>query len=295
MVRLAASGLCHTDDHLATGDMAYGINPVCGGHEGAGTVAQVGPGTTGWNEGDRVVFSFLPACGKCRWCGRGMQNLCDRGAGLLSGARYSDPASYRMSLDGQPVGQMFGISTFSEYTTADTDNAVKVPSDAPLEPLCLLGCGVGTGWGSAVTLRFGATHAVASIAEAAELARSFTSGQGADAAIVTVGVTTPQHVADAFAAIRKAGTVVVTGVGDSAARNLPISILELTLFQKRLQGALFGASNPTVDIPWLIDLYSRGMLKLDELITARYKLDQIAQGYDDLHAGNNIRGIVVYD
>ena len=342
MVKLAASGLCHTDDHLATGDMAYGIYPVCGGHEGAGTVVQVGPGTTGWEEGDRVVFSFLPACGKCRWCGRGMQNLCDRGAGALSGARYSDPATYRMSLDGQPVGQMFGISTFSEYTTVDVDNAIKVPPDAPLQTLCLLGCGVGTGWGSAVNsaglypgdtaivmgaggvginavqgarhagaatiiavdpvefkrasaLQFGATHAVASIAEAAELARSLTSGQGADAAIVTVGVTTPRHVADAFAAIRKAGTVVVTGVGDPAARNLPISILELTLFQKRLQGALFGASNPTVDIPWLIDLYSRGMLKLDELITARYRLDQVAQGYDDLHAGKNIRGIVVYD
>jgi Zn-dependent alcohol dehydrogenase len=145
MVKLAASGLCHTDDHLATGDMAYGIYPVCGGHEGAGTVVQVGPGTTGWDEGDRVVFSFLPACGKCRWCGRGMQNLCDRGAGALSGARYSDPASYRMSLDGQPVGQMFGISTFSEYTTVDVDNAIKVAADAPLQPLCLLGCGVGTG------------------------------------------------------------------------------------------------------------------------------------------------------
>lgn len=342
MVKLTASGLCHTDDHIATGDMAYGTYPVCGGHEGAGTVVQVGPHTTGWSEGDHVVFSFLPVCGKCRWCSRGMQNLCDRGAGLLTGARHSDPASYRMSLDGQPVGQMFGISTFSEYTTVDVDNAIKVAPDAPLETLCLLGCGVGTGWGSAVNAagiypgdtvivmgvggiginavqgakhagaaniiaadplefkrasarQFGATHAVDSIAEAAELARSFTNGQGADAAIVAVGVTTPEHVADAFAAIRKAGTVVVTGVGDMNARNLPISIFELTVFQKRLQGALFGASNPAVDIPWLIDMYSRDMLKLDELVTARYRLDQVAQGYDDLHAGKNIRGVVVYD
>jgi Zn-dependent alcohol dehydrogenase len=179
------------------------------------------------------------------------------------------------------------------------DNAIKVPADAPLETLCLLGCGVGAvdpvEFKRASALQFGATHAVASIAEAAELARSFTSGQGADAAIVTVGVTTPQHVADAFAAIRKAGAVVVTGVGDPTAQNLPISILELTLFQKRLRGSLFGASNPTVDIPWLMDLYARGMLKLDELITARYRLDQVAPGYDDLHAGKNIRGIVVYD
>jgi Zn-dependent alcohol dehydrogenase len=82
-----------------------------------------------------------------------MQNLCDRGAGALSGARYSDPASYRMSLDGQPVGQMFGISTFSQYTTVDVDNAVKVAADAPLQTLCLLGCGVGAGWGSGGQLR----------------------------------------------------------------------------------------------------------------------------------------------
>ena len=342
MVKMAASGLCHTDDHIATGDFSLGIYPVCGGHEGAGTVVRVGPGTVGWDEGDRVVFSFLPACGKCRWCGRGMQNLCDRGAGAFTGARFTDPGSYRMSLDGQPVGQAFGISTFSEYTTVDVDNAIKVSADAPLQSLCLLGCGVGTGWGSAVNsaglypgdtvivmgtggvginavqgarhvgaaniiavdpvefkrvsaLQFGATHAVADIDEAAELARTFTSGQGADAAIVTVGVTTPAHVADAFAAIRKAGTVVVTGVGDPTARSLPISLLELTVFQKRLQGSLFGASSPTVDIPWLIDLYSRGMLKLDELITTRYRLDQVAQAYDDLHAGKNIRGVVVYD
>jgi S-(hydroxymethyl)glutathione dehydrogenase/alcohol dehydrogenase len=78
-------------------------------------------------------------------------------------------------------------------------------------------------------------------------------------------------------------------------RNLPISIFELTVFQKRLQGSLFGASNPIADIPWLIDMYTRGMLKLDELITTRYRLAQIAQAYEDMHAGKNIRGVVVYE
>jgi NDMA-dependent alcohol dehydrogenase len=341
-VKMVASGLCHTDDHIATGDMEYGIYPVCGGHEGAGVVVQVGEGVRGWSEGDHVVFSFLPACGKCRWCARGMQNLCDRGAGLLNGSRLDDPASFRMRVDGQPVGQMFGISTFSQFTTVDVDNAVKVPVDAPLESLCLLGCGVGTGWGSAVNLadiypgdtvivmgtggiginavqgavhsgagqviavdpvafkrekakEFGATHVAENMEEGAELARTFTNGQGADATIVTVGVTTPEHVSQAFASIRKAGTVVVTGVGDITRTDLSLSIGELTIFQKRLQGSLFGASNPTSDIPWLVDLYMRGQLKLDELITHRYTLDQVAQGYADMHAGKNIRGIVVYD
>lgn len=341
-VKMVGSGMCHTDDHIATGDMPYDVYPVAGGHEGAGVVSHVGPNTPGWEVGDNVVFSFLPACGRCRWCARGQQNLCDRGAGLLSGARLSDPTDFRMSLDGKPVGQMFGISTFSEYTTVDVDNAVKVADGLPLEVLCLLGCGVGTGWGSAVNsaglypgdtvivmgvggiginavqgaahmgaaniiavdpvplkrhwaLDFGATHGVAAMEEAIQIAHSYTNGQGADATIVTVGVTTPDHVAEAFGSIRKAGTVVVTGVGDLTQSSLPIPIGELTIMQKRLQGSLFGASNPTADIPWLVELYSRGKLKLDELVTTRYSLDEVNQGYEDMHAGKNIRGVITFD
>jgi Zn-dependent alcohol dehydrogenase len=125
MVKMVGSGLCHTDDHVATGDMPYGIYPVCGGHEGAGIGTQVGPHTAGWAEGDHVVFSFLPVCGKCRWCAHGMQNLCDRGAGLLTGGRLSDPLSYRMSLDGQPVA-LPGLDCASVHDLAPED--VLVPA-----------------------------------------------------------------------------------------------------------------------------------------------------------------------
>ena len=112
-VRMVASGLCHSDDHLATGDIPVAVYPFAGGHEGAGVVDKVGPNTVGFEEGDHVVFSFLPGCGRCRWCAAGMQNLCDLGAGLLLGSRFEDPDSYRLhTLDGQPVGQMCGISTF---------------------------------------------------------------------------------------------------------------------------------------------------------------------------------------
>ena len=298
-VKMASSGLCHTDDHVATGDMPYGIYPVCGGHEGAGIVTQVGPHTGGWAEGDHVVFSFLPVCGKCRWCAHGMQNLCDRGAGLLTGARLSDPTSYRMSLDGLPVGQMFGLGTFGEYTTVDVDNAVKVPGDAPLGTVCLLGCGVGTGWGSAVNsanLYPGDTVIVMGVGGIGMNAvQGAVHAGAADATIVTVGVTRPAHVAQAFGSIRKAGTVVVTGVGHADDLDLKLSIFEMTTYQKRLQGSLFGASNPTADIPWLLEMYQEGMLKLDELITHRYPLDEINQGYADMHAGKNIRGVLDFD
>jgi NDMA-dependent alcohol dehydrogenase len=341
-VKLVASGLCHSDDHIATGDIPVGTYPMAGGHEGAGIVTKAGPNNKGIAEGDHVVFSFLPACGSCRWCASGMQNLCDLGAGILAGPRWTDPDSYRLHLaDGTPVGQMCGLSTFVETTTVSLDSAVKIDDDIPLERACLVGCGVGTGWGSAVNSaqvqpghtvivmgvggiginavqgaahagasnviavdpvafkrekaqELGATHAVATMEEAAELARELTNGQGADSSIVTTGVVKPEHVGQAFSAIRKAGTCVVTALGDITEVGLPIAVSELTLFQKRLQGAMFGASNPNWDIKRQLQLYREGVLKLDELVTKTYSLDEIQQGYQDMHDGKNIRGVILY-
>jgi S-(hydroxymethyl)glutathione dehydrogenase/alcohol dehydrogenase len=341
-VKLAASGLCHSDDHVATGDVPVGIYPFVGGHEGAGVITAVGPRTAGFEVGDHVVFSFLPACGKCEYCAQGLSNLCDLGASLLTGARADDPGSFRMHEDGRPVGQQCGISTFSEYTTASVHSTVKISPDIPLKAAALVGCGVPTGWGSAVNsaqirpgatvivmgiggigvnalqgarhagastviavdpvpfkrekaAEFGATHAFETIEEAADLARSRTNGQGADATIVTIGVVKGEHVAQALASIRKAGTVVLTGLGDIAAVGAPIALGDLTLMQKRLQGSLFGQSNPRHDIPRLLRMYQAGQLKLDELVTREYNLDQVAEAYEDMHAGRNIRGIVVFD
>jgi S-(hydroxymethyl)glutathione dehydrogenase/alcohol dehydrogenase len=339
-VEVAASGLCHSDDHMALGDIPLGMYPMAGGHEGAGIVTKAGPNTKGIREGDHVVFSFGPSCGYCRWCATGNQRLCDRGAHLLNGARFSDPASYRFhATDGTPVGQANGISTFAEHTVVSIESVVKIPSEIPLLSAALTGCAVSTGWGSAVNsagtrpgntvivmgvggiginavqgaayagashviavdpvafkrekaLDLGATHAVATMEEATDLARQMTNGQGADSAIVAVGVTEPGHVAEAFGAIRKAGVCVVTGLGPSAASGLPISLAELTLWEKRIHGALYGGCNPTWDIPNLLRLYQEGHLKLDEIITRTYMLDEIAQGYRDMHAGINIRGVI---
>ena len=90
-VQLAASGLCHSDEHLVTGGTPVAFYPVIGGHEGAGVVTKVGPGVTGLQEGDHVVTAFIPACGQCPPCSKGMQNLCDLGANLL--ARPDRPVS----------------------------------------------------------------------------------------------------------------------------------------------------------------------------------------------------------
>jgi NDMA-dependent alcohol dehydrogenase len=341
LVRLAAAGLCHSDDHIATGDLPVATYPMIGGHEGAGVVEAVGPHTDGITVGDHVVFSFLPVCGRCRWCATGHQNLCDLGATLLVGSRFGDPADFRVHEAGRNVGQMSGTGTFAEYTTVDMRSIVKLPADLPLEVACLIGCGVVTGWGSAVNsaevkpgdivivmgvggiginavqgaamagaseviavdpvpfkqetaLKLGATSAFASMSEATEYARGRTGGQGADAAIITVGVITGEHIAEGFAAIRKAGTLVVTAIGALTNVGIPILGPELVLYQKRIQGSLFGAANPTADILKVARLYQEGTLKLDTLITRRYSLDQIAQGYADMHAGINIRGIITF-
>jgi Zn-dependent alcohol dehydrogenase len=143
-------------------------------------------------------------------------------------------------------------------------------------------------------ISMGATTAFATIEEAAEYARSQTDGQGADSTIVTTGVTTGEHIAQGFASIRKAGTVVIAGFGNPMEVGVPLPGPELVLYQKRIQGAIFGMANPTYDIPRVLDLYRQGTLKLDELISRRYTLDEVAQGYVDMHAGINIRGVVAF-
>ena len=131
LIRMVASGLCHSDEHIAKGDLPARLYPAAGGHEGAGVVAGVGPHTPGWAVGDHVVLSFLPGCGRCRFCASSMQNLCDNGATTMSGTRLD--GSYRMTLDGEPVAQMAGIATFSQYSVVSTMSAVKVAKDIPLD------------------------------------------------------------------------------------------------------------------------------------------------------------------
>jgi S-(hydroxymethyl)glutathione dehydrogenase/alcohol dehydrogenase len=147
-----------------------------------------------------------------------------------------------------------------------------------------------------VALALGATHAAATMDEAADLARGFTNGQGADAAILCVGVTKPEHIAQGVEAIRKAGTCVLVGMGRADEDlGMPVSVRHVVLYQKRIQGSLFGASSPSKDIPAMLELYRQGRLKLDELITTRYTLETINDGYVDMRAGRNLRGVVVFD
>jgi alcohol dehydrogenase (nicotinoprotein) len=339
LVRLEASGLCHSDDHLRTGDIPVRY-PIVGGHEGAGVVEKVGPGVARLKPGDHVVGSFLPVCGKCRFCARGMTNLCDLGMFLVDNCLPD--GTFRYHEGSTDFGQMCLLGTFSQYAVFSEASTVKVDDDVPFEIAALVGCGVPTGFGTAVhagevrpgdttviygaggvgmnavqgaafagaqyviavdpvafkretALKMGATHAVASAEEAQELIGQLTAGVGADQALITVGVVTEEVVSAAFDAIRKRGIVVLTGLASPAKQTVHISGSLLTLFEKRIQGALFGSSAPFDDIPRLLGLYKSGKLKLDELITNRYTLDQVNQGYEDMMAGRNIRGVIIHE
>ncbi|GAC67093.1 NDMA-dependent alcohol dehydrogenase [Gordonia soli] len=339
-VKLVSSGLCHSDHHLRTGDSPVSF-PVIGGHEGAGVVHKVGPGVTSVKEGDHVVTAFIPACGVCEPCSRGQQNICDEGARLLSGQAISDDSFRIKDKDGNSLTQMCLLGTFSPYITVNQASVVKIEDDIPLKSAALLGCGVATGWGSAVEVggthagdtvvvvgiggvginsvqgaaaagaryvvavdpvpfklqmaeKLGATHTFASMEEALPVVGEITWGRMANTTILTVGEIDGSMIQPALSLTGKGGQVVVVGMGNFAASDAQLNLFELTLLQKRVQGAIFGGASPRTQVPTLLNEYRSGKLNLSDLVTNTYKLEQINEAYDDMLAGNNIRGLIEY-
>jgi NDMA-dependent alcohol dehydrogenase len=339
LIRYTHAGLCHSDVHIQHGDLEARL-PMVLGHEGAGIVEEVGPGVTRVAPGDHVVCSFIPNCGTCRYCATGRQSICDMGATILEG--YLPGERFPISGPRGQYGAMCLLGTFSQYGVIHQNSAVKVDDDLPLDKAVLVGCGVPTGWGSAVNtadvragdtvavygvggiginavqgaryagakyvvaidplankrekaMELGATHAFATAAEAQDVITSLTRGQGADSAIITVGLVDAEVVAAGFTAVGKGGKVVITGLNKLMAPTIQLPGTILTLFRKSVIGSLFGDCNPTTDIPKILGLYRSGDLKLDEIITRTYRLDQVNEGYDDLLNGKNVRGVIVHE
>jgi NDMA-dependent alcohol dehydrogenase len=310
------------------------------GHEGAGIIEEVGVGVTRVAPGDHVVCSFIPNCGVCRYCATGRQSICDMGAHILEG--YLPGGRFPITGPRGDYGAMCMIGTFSQYGVISQTSAVKVDDDLPLDKAVLVGCGVPTGWGSAVNtakvspgdtvaiygiggiginavqgaryagaknvvaidplenkrekaMELGATHAFATAEEAQEAITEMTRGQGADSAILTVDLMTAEVVGAGFTAVGKGGIVVVTGLNKLMDTTIQLPGSILTLFRKSVVGSLFGDCNPTYDIPKILGLYQAGDLKLDEIITRTYTLDEVNEGYEDLLAGKNVRGVIVHE
>src|ERR1017187_2924196 len=301
---------------------------------------EVGPGVTRVAPGDHVVCSFIPNCGVCRYCATGRQSICDMGATILEG--YLPGERFPITGPRGQYGAMCMIGTFSQYGVISQTSAIKVDDDLPLDKAVLVGCGVPTGWGSAVNtanvspgdtvaiygiggiginavqgaryagaknviaidplenkrekaMELGATHAFATAEEAQEAITQMTRGQGADSAILTVDLMTAEGVGAGVNAIGKGGVVVVTGLNKLMEQTIQLPGAILTLFRKSVKGSLFGDCNPTTDIPKILGLYQAGDLKLDEIITRTYTLDEVNEGYEDLLAGKNVRGVIVHE
>jgi S-(hydroxymethyl)glutathione dehydrogenase/alcohol dehydrogenase len=147
LVKIVATGVCHTDAFTLSGDDPEGVFPAILGHEGGGIVEAVGEGVTSVAVGDHVIPLYTPECGECKFCKSGKTNLCQKiretqGKGLMP------DGTTRFFKDGQPIFHYMGCSTFSEYTVLPEISLAKVNPEAPLEEVCLLGCGVTTGMGA---------------------------------------------------------------------------------------------------------------------------------------------------
>ncbi len=162
LVRIVASGVCHTDAFTLSGDDPEGIFPAILGHEGGGIVEAVGEGVTSLAVGDHVIPLYTAECRTCKFCTSGKTNLCQsvretQGKGLMP------DGTTRFSYKGEPIYHYMGTSTFSEYTVVAEVSLAKVPKDAPIEKICLLGCGVSTGIGAVLNngkVEEGATVAI---------------------------------------------------------------------------------------------------------------------------------------
>lgn len=326
-VRIANSGVCHSDLSVMNGTIPF-ETPVVLGHEGAGVVEQVGPGVKHLSPGDHVVLSTLGNCGTCAHCDRGRPTMCRSTFGHR-------PMPF--TLDGKPHYAFANISSFAELTVVKATQAVVIPKEVPLASACLIGCGVLTGAGAvlnrarveageravvvgvggiglnaiqalrlvgadpiiavdanpdkeALARQFGATHFVnAREGNVAEAVTDLTRG-GADWVFECVG--NKKVIEDALSYLDWAGSLVILGVTPFGTG---IEFMPESLFLDRsILGCRYGSSRPQRDIPRFAELYLSGKFMLDELVTKVYPMDAIAEVLDDMEAGRLARGVLEF-
>lgn len=335
-VRMGASGVCHSDWSIIDGTIDRGY-PLILGHEGAGTVERVGDGVTTVEEGDHVVLSYVPQCGRCFYCTTGKPNLCESSA--YTGDSWLPNGRRPITRGGEPIAMMTGLATMSEVTIVHQTSAIPIDPEIPFEKAALVGCGVMTGVGAAINtakvepgssvavfgsggiglnviqgaavggareiiavdtnplklefaLRFGATQTVdASEEDPVERIREITGGRGADYTFEAIGHAGVMR--QAYDSARRGGTVVVIGIARGG-EDLSIPANSLVRDEKRILGSFYGSTRQRVDLPRMIDMYTTGRLNLDELITRTYKIDDAQAAFDDLLAGKNARGVIVF-
>lgn len=332
LIRVAASGLCHSDWHFASGDLPTPL-PIVLGHEAAGIVEAVGADVRTVAVGDHVVTCSLRFCGHCDQCVSGRTHTCSD-----KPARAADAPS-RLTYAGRPLAQGGGgLGGFAEQMLVHENAVVRVDRTMPLDRAALIGCGVLTGVGSVfnaakvapgskvvvigcggvglnviqaakmagaaqivavdlvpekreMALAFGATHAISGGTSAIAEVRDATNG-GADYAFEVIG--RPDTIAEGVQMMAPAGLMTIVGATPAGA-TIPLPGIAMVFNEWRVQGTFFGGSAFTRDIPRIADMYLKGTLNLDALVSERIRLDQIDDGFAHMLAGRVARSVITFD
>lgn len=329
-VKIAATGVCHSDLSLQNGTLPHPM-PVVPGHEAAGVVLAVGEGVTHTKAGDHVILAFWPPCWNCHACLRGQPHLCET---------YTEQAIGvpRVKTADTPLFSYAGLGSFAEEVMALGEAAVPIPEDVPLDVAALIGCGVMTGVGAAINTakvepgssvvvfgcggvgisviqgariagatsivavdlveskldeakRFGATHAVAPGGLAA-VNMEVTEGRGFDYAFEVVG--RPETIRNAWDATRRGGMTVVVGAGRMDAM-VPFSAFELFYQERILKGCWYGSANVRLDFPKLLGFWRQGLLNLEDMISKRIDLSEINEAFAACGRGEVVRSLIEFN
>jgi S-(hydroxymethyl)glutathione dehydrogenase/alcohol dehydrogenase len=341
LVQIKASGVCHTDYD----SMRWG-RPLVMGHEGAGIVLKTGSDIATVAVGDHVLLNWAMPCGRCFQCENGNRSICENyspvtGAKDQNGLTGGHPQFNSTTFQGAWIERSFNIGTLSQYTVVKEQAVVKMPSYIPFPSACILGCGVMTGYGSAVNAakvskgstvavlgaggvglnviqgcriagatkiialdlspvrlelskKFGATDVIqvrkeaGGMEEAYKEVKALTSNRGADYAFECTG--NPKLGAAPLALVRNAGMALqVSGIEEEIT-------IDMNLFEwdKIYLNPLYGKCNPPVDFPILFDLYKKGELLLDELVSKTYGLENLDDVFDDMLNGRIAKGVILF-
>lgn len=331
LVRYGASGLCHSDLSVINGTLPL-PGPSILGHEGAGVVEAVGPGVTSVAPGDKVIASFIQACGRCFHCIRGEGQLCE--TGLIAMPKFT------RSDGGRVAGALGGCATFAQCTVIPERSVVKVETTVPIEQLALIGCGVTTGTGAVLNtakVEPGSTVAVVgcggvgnAVVQGARIAGASTiiavdvaeskidmarklgatdgalAGEGRDPVGEVRRLTGGRGVDYAFEVIgnaatlrqaydmvRRRGTVVAVGVPAFDAQ-LALPISDLIMGEKAVLGSLYGSAQISRDFPRLVRFIETGQLDVEAMVSRTISLEEVNDGFDAMRNGEVIRSVISY-
>jgi len=333
-LKMVATGVCRSDYSVITGTIPAEL-PMVMGHEGAGIVTEVGDGVEGLSPGDHVVLSFVPNCGECFYCEHEQAFLCTANGGNFGTMFDGTSRVHRGDEDLKVMtnlGCMAEECVVPDISCIKINETIPMSSAAligcgvmtgvgaalnaarvqPGSTAAVFGCGgIGlsaiqgariAGASQVVAVdtlehklemarKFGATH-TASPDDAQELILELTEGRGVDYSFEAVGIGALMQIAEA--ATRPGGTCTVIGVGNLEDQFV-LSPFALPISAKRIQGTMYGNCNPATDFPRLLDFYRSGQLDLDGMITKTYTIDEAPQAFADLQAGDNARGVILFD